>query len=144
LGLKASPANGWWFNLNAGYQIREDDLFWKLGDVGRSYVSFLQGKSNVFYGNAELKYDYKDLFDLALQATYYNWDSKSSDEYEQKWVLALKPELEINAEVGFKPMFLRILGNCTTARCNSLVNNQQVIACIGELECTCYLLRFRE
>ena len=104
LGLKASPANGWWFNLNAGYQIREDDLFWKLDYVGRSYVSFLQGKSNVFYGNVELKYDYKDLFDLALKATYYNWDSKSSDEYEQKWVLALKPELEINAEVGFKPM----------------------------------------
>lgn len=104
LGLKASPANGWWFNLSGGYQIREDDLFWILGNAGRSYVSFLQGKSNVFYGNAELKYDYKDLFDLALQATYYNWDSKSSDEYEQKWVLALKPELEINAEVGFKPM----------------------------------------
>ena len=104
LGLKASPANGWWFNVSGGYQIREDDLFWKLDDVGRSYVSFLQGKSNVFYGSAELKYDYKDLFDLALKATYYNWDSKSSDEYEQKWVLALKPELEINAEVGFKPM----------------------------------------
>ena len=104
LGLKASPANGWWFNLSGGYQIREDDLFWMLGNAGSSYVSFFQGKSNVFYGNAELKYDYKDLFDLTLKATYYNWDSKSSDEYEQKWVLALKPELEINAEVGFKPM----------------------------------------
>ena len=104
LGLKASPANGWWFNLSGGYQIREDDLFWKLDDVVRSYVSFLQGKSNVFYGSAELKYDYKDLFDLALKATYYNWDSESSDEYDSKWVLSLKPELEINAEVGFKPI----------------------------------------
>ena len=104
LGLKASPANGWWFNLSGGYLIREDDLFWKLGDGGSPYVSFLQRKSNVFYGTAELKYDYKDLFDLALKATYYNWDSKSSDEYEQKWMLALKPELEINAEVGFRPM----------------------------------------
>ena len=27
LGLKASPANGWWFLLSGGYQIRENDVF---------------------------------------------------------------------------------------------------------------------
>ena len=104
IGLKASPINGLWFNLTGGYQIREDDLFWKLVDGSGSYLGFEQGKSKVAYGSAELKYDYKDLFDLALKATYYNWDSESSDEYDSKWVLSLKPELEINAEVGFKPI----------------------------------------
>ena len=107
LGLKASPANGWWFNLMGGYQIREDDLAWGLVDGSGSYAGFLQGKANVAYGSAELKYDYKDLFDWVLKATYYHWDWKSAealDEYGQKSALALKPELELNIEAGYKVM----------------------------------------
>lgn len=107
LGLKASPSDGWWFNVNAGYQIREDDLFWGLVDGGASYAGFIQEQSKVTYGNAALKHDYKDLFDLDICATYYHWDwegNESLDEYGQKRVLALKPELELNAEIGYKPV----------------------------------------
>ena len=107
LGLKASPANGWWLNLTGGYQIRKDDLFWKLVDGSASYVGFEQGKSKVAYGSAELKYDYKDLFDLNLKATYYHWDwdgIEGLDKYGEERILALKPEMELNAEVGFKPI----------------------------------------
>jgi predicted porin len=107
LGLKASPANGWWLNLTGGYQIRKDDLFWKLVDGSASYVGFEQGKSKVAYGSAELKYDYKDLFDLNLKATYYHWDwdgIEALDKYGEERILALKPEMELNAEVGFKPI----------------------------------------
>ena len=107
IGLKASPMNGLWFNLTGGYQIREDDLFWKLVDASASYLGFEQGKSKVAYGSAELKYDYKDLFDLGLKATYYHWKGdkmEGLDQYAEERLLALKPEMELNAEVGFKPV----------------------------------------
>ena len=107
IGLKASPINGLWFNLTGGYQIRENDLFWKLVDGSASYLGFEQGKSKVAYGSAELKYDYKDLFDLGLKATYYHWKGdkmEGLDQYAEGRLLALKPEMELNAEVGFKPV----------------------------------------
>ena len=107
IGLKASPINGLWFNLTGGYQIREDDLFWKLVDGSGSYLGFEQGKSKVAYGSAELKYDYKDLFDLGLKATYYHWKGdkmEGLDQYAEERLLALKSEMELNAEVGFKPV----------------------------------------
>ena len=107
IGLKASPINGLWLNLTGGYQIREDDLFWKFVDGSGSYLGFEQGKSKVAYGSAELKYDYKDLFDLGLKATYYHWKGdkmEGLDQYAEERLLALKPEMELNAEVGFKPV----------------------------------------
>ena len=107
IGLKASPMNGLWFNLTGGYQIRENDLFCKLVDGSASYLGFEQGKSKVAYGSAELKYDYKDLFDLGLKATYYHWKGdkmEGLDQYAEERLLALKPEMELNAEVGFKPV----------------------------------------
>ena len=107
IGLKASPINGLWLNLTGGYQIRENDLFWKLVDGSASYLGFEQGKSKVAYGSAELKYDYKDLFDLGLKATYYHWKGdkmEGLDQYAEERLLALKPEMELNAEVGFKPV----------------------------------------
>lgn len=107
IGLKASPANGWWFNLTGGYRICEDDLNPYLDYDGRSaFTAFAQGKSNVFYGRAELEYTYKDLWNMYLKGTYYNWDW----EYEQESVAylyedcGLKPELEISAGVGAKVM----------------------------------------
>ena len=54
--------------------------------------------SKVAFGSAELKYDYKDLFDCALKATYYHWDlsqPKAQDEQTKQVSLALKPELEV-------------------------------------------------
>jgi len=122
LGLKASPANGWWFLLSGGYQIRENDICWSLGYPYWTARNFY-GKTNVFYGTAELKYDYKDLLDFSLKSTYYHWDWENTD-----WVggdltnsaLSLKPELEVNAEVGFKPMEgLRVnVGYEYVKRCN--------------------------
>lgn len=125
LGLKGSPANGWWFMVSGGYQVRNDDACWSLGE-GYPYLHSrnLYGDTNVFYGTAELKYDYKDLFDLSMKATYYSWDWKNTN-----WIgegnisdaaLALKPELEVNVEAGAKVMEgLRVhAGYEYTKRCN--------------------------
>ena len=107
LGLKASPANGWWFNLTGGYQMREDDLFFGVADEKDMTATFAQADSKVTFVAAELKYDYKDLFDCTLKATYYHWDlslPKEQDGQAKQITLALKPELEVNAEVGMGPM----------------------------------------
>jgi hypothetical protein len=125
LGLKASPANGWWFNLTGGYQMREDDLFFGVADEKGMTAAFAQADSKVAYGAAELKYDYKDLFDCTLKATYYHWDlskPKEQDDQVKQITLALKPELEVNAEVGMKPMSgLRVnVGYEYVKRCESL------------------------
>ena len=125
LGLKASPANGWWFNLAAGYQVRKDDLFFGMANEKGLMAAFAQADSKVAFGSAELKYDYKDLFDCALKATYYHWDlsqPKAQDEQTKQVSLALKPELEVNAEVGMKPMAgLRVnVGYEYVKRCEGL------------------------
>ena len=129
LGLKASPMNGWWFLLSGGYQIRENDVCLKLGE-GEPFwhARNIYGKTNVFYGTAELKYDYKDLFDFSLKGTYYNWKWENT-----AWdggdltdsALSLKPELEVNAEVGFKPMEgLRVNVGCEyVKRCNDVAGD---------------------
>ena len=125
LGLKASPANGWWFNLTGGYQMREDDLFFGVADEKGMTAAFAQADSKVAFGAAELKYDYKDLFDCTLKATYYHWDlskPKEQDGQVKQITLALKPELEVNAEVGMKPMSgLRVnVGYEYVKRCEGL------------------------
>ena len=125
LGLKASPANGWWFNLTGGYQMREDDLFFEVADEKGMTAAFAQADSKVAFGAAELKYDYKDLFDCRLKATYYHWDlskPKEQDDQVKQITLALKPELEVNAEVGMKPMSgLRVnVGYEYVKRCEGL------------------------
>jgi predicted porin len=126
LGLKASPANGWWFNLTGGYQIRTNDMAWMIREGYVGYCTgFVYGKAKVAYGSIELKYDYKDLFDCTLKATYYHWDlskPKEQDGLVKQITLALKPELEVNAEVGMKPMSgLRVnVGYEYVKRCEGL------------------------
>lgn len=133
LGLKASPANGWWFLLSGGYQIRENDVCLRMGQgYPFWYAANTYGKTNVFYGTAELKHNYKDLLDFSLKGTYYHWEYKNGvwngGDFSNS-ALSLKPELEINAEVGFKPIRdLRVnVGYEYVKRCNDLngdpVNN---------------------
>ena len=108
LGLKASPMNGWWFLLSGGYQIRENDVCLELGQgYPFWHARNTYGKTDVFYGTAELKYDYKDLLDFSLKGTYYHWNYKNTDWYggdPSEYALSLKPELELGAEVGAKVM----------------------------------------
>ena len=120
VGLKASPANGWWFHLAGGYQIRKNDVCLYLYSMKYSELYRVpqlmnyEGNTKVFYATAELKHNYKDLWDFSLKGTYYhwNWEENLSDNSfadlasssEAIDALVLKPELEIIGEVGFKPV----------------------------------------
>ena len=136
VGLKGSPVNGLWFNLTGGYRICEDDLNPYLRPDSRSTLTALaQGKSKVFYGRVEMEYDYKDLWNIHLNGTYYNWkweDLYNPNEPEGVSYLyedcGLKPELEINGGIGVKAMEgLNVnLGYEYVKRCNKVfepVNN---------------------
>lgn len=108
LGVKGSPVNGLWFNLSGGYKITEND-FIPLGLLmgnGPYFADVSDCKTKVFYGTGELKYDYKDSWNVYLKGTYYSWDGEGlyvsvTPGYE--WdVYGLLPEFEINAGVGVK------------------------------------------
>ena len=104
-GLMASPMNGFWFNLTGGYLVREDDLCFSLDPSSPiDYAKFRQGKTKAAYGSLELKYDYKDLFGFSLKGTYYKWEWENtrSLQIDETEALALKPEMELNANVDFK------------------------------------------
>ncbi len=100
IGLKASPADGVWFNLFGGYRICEEDLSAALSyRDGACYTSFAQGKTKTTYAGAELKYEYKDIFNISLNGTYYNWKT----DYQPEWAFLLsKPELELNFLAEYK------------------------------------------
>ena len=126
LGLKASPADGWWFNVSGGYQIRENDVCMCIIGPSVDDMQNTVGDTKVLYATAELKHDYKDLFDFSLKGTYYKWKwdgdipPGGSFSSQETHALSLKPELEVNAEVGFKPVQgLRVnVGYDYVKRCN--------------------------
>lgn len=101
LGFKASPVNGLWFNIFGGYQIREQELFCTLLPViVYAYTDFIQEKGKIGYGGAEVKYGYKDRFDVSLKGTYYSW---KVDDYAER-LLNMKPEMELNFKANAKVM----------------------------------------
>lgn len=124
VGLKGSPANGWWFNVTGGYRITENDLDPYLLPDGRSTLTaFAQGKSKVLYGSAELEYNYKDLWNLFLRGTYYHWKwDDLLDAIDSLHILGLKPEMEVNGGIGVKVMEgLNVsLGYEYVKRCNQV------------------------
>lgn len=94
LGLKASPTNGLWFTVFGGYRIGKEELFCRPAWVdGYYFTYFLQDKAKTAYGGAELKYGYKDRFDVSLKGTFYSW---KTDHEPEALYLATKPELELN------------------------------------------------
>ena len=106
LGLKASPAPGWWFHVTGGYQIRENDLNLAYTQSEcPTYILLVPGKNKVAYGSAELKYDVKN-FGFSLSGTYYNW-KYNGDEAEPvlaQQPLALRPELAVQADAWLELM----------------------------------------
>jgi outer membrane receptor protein involved in Fe transport len=109
LGIKGSPMNGLWFHLSGGYKITEND-FVPVGltaDYDAYFASVTDCKTKLFYGTGELKYDFKDVWNMYLKGTYYSWKSEgmmlsTTPDAADQDVLGLLPEFEINAGVGFK------------------------------------------
>lgn len=106
IGFKASPHAGIWFHLFGGYQNLKNDLMYSLqalvtsstGPIGSALIFEQQNTSNIYAGG-EFTYDYKDILSFTARYTYRNWDS-SRNEY----LLNIKPENEISASLGLRPI----------------------------------------
>lgn len=103
IGFKASPVNGFWFDLFGGYTIRNNDLCFTNGIVNLSQGSYSGGEAafefedtKVFYGGAHLQYAYKDLLSMSVKGVYSKWDA--NDDY----YLLMKPEFNLDASVDVK------------------------------------------
>ena len=110
LGFKGSPVDGLGFKAYLGYRVTKDDVFvypgslWQFTEGGQVIAStdyiysfLLQDKSKVGYGGVDIKYAYKDWFDLGAQTLFQDW--KVSDGNAP--LLVLKPTftLDLSARV---------------------------------------------
>ncbi len=89
IGIQGSPSGNFWFDVFAGYKITNDEHFFLTGFVPMvgQYTNetlLLGGMINPVYYDAKafllggnIKYNYQDIFEFGLKATYYNWDVSS-------------------------------------------------------------------
>lgn len=108
IGFKASPMTNLWFNIFGGYRMCQNDLSAVLTEGNLITTHFLQEKSKVAYGGAELKYSYKERVKMGVKGTFYSW---KVDGIDSDLFLASKPEMEVNAEVAvriLKPLELKV------------------------------------
>lgn len=114
LGLKASPMDGWWFQLNCGYQYLADDWYCDYPDVdivgkadaqsavipARDYGIGNWDASN-FYAQARLDYAFKEYVDFSAAFEYRNWDTKAT--WNKNVVLSQKPRYRADLQLGLRP-----------------------------------------
>ncbi|EJX04867.1 TonB-dependent receptor [gut metagenome] len=91
LGLKASPMDGLWFHLFGGYRDSQDECFSSLSSA---FTVFAVDDAQKTYTGAEVKYGYKDLFDLTVKGVYSKWEGENSG--NSGWLEALKPKFEFS------------------------------------------------
>lgn len=120
IGFRASPLNGLWFNVYGGYRIIKDESFGRLylnedeGLPTYASVIFLQDKAKIPYIGGEVKYGYKDLFEVNLSTSYFSWSINGIEGYEDQNVLLGKVKYQLDlgarakvfeglhADAGFK------------------------------------------
>lgn len=92
VGLKASPLNGFWFNVFGGYRFIDNDLClanpqgngWFSG-----FASYVPADTKVAYIGAELKYRYKECINFYVKGNYYHWQA------DEDYLLISKPEMSL-------------------------------------------------
>ena len=121
IGFKASPVNGLWFNLFAGYQNLKDDLYAREAEFGflasyadipasasRDNIVSSQTQTDNLYAGLQVSYQYKDILSLSAEGIYRHW--KADDAFESynpisyNPALLMKPETELNFQAEFHPI----------------------------------------
>ena len=117
-GLKSGVAPGFWFDVFAGYNKTDDDVFFTpiiaplFSNIGNSSLINTLNSSRVFAG-AELKYSYQNLFDFSVKGVFSSWNvtydgvyiSESSIEQPPiKFKPYGKPTMEITSTIDIRPI----------------------------------------
>jgi len=106
-GLKGNPIEGLWYNVFVGYQDLKRDLNpylmnYNLSSDATTYSSVLtQADTHNFYLGAEANYDYKNIFNILISATYRSWGI--SDE-AIKDLLTYKPAFTGEMNLNYRPI----------------------------------------
>ena len=102
-GLKSDLGENFWVNFFAGYELRKHEIgFYPTSidnDIESLPYSFTQGKGNNLKAGLASSYQYKDLIDVSLDATYRNWSTDDGMEV----LLCDKPELDVKFELRVHP-----------------------------------------
>lgn len=97
IGFRASPMNGLWFNIYGGYRIIKNESFGRLEPLYEMLVvTFLQDKAKVPYFGGDLKYGYKDLFEVSLSTAYFSWSINGIEGYDDQHVLLGKVKYQLD------------------------------------------------
>lgn len=100
-GLKATLTDNLWVDVFGGLELRKNELgFMPDVSVGGEpvYSSFMQDKARNMKFGAALTYKYKDILDVAANATYRSWSS------DKDYVLYDKPALDLKFDLGIHPI----------------------------------------
>lgn len=98
LGFKASPTLGLWFNIHAGYQNLQDDLYQSMDLIPVPYLTFGQTHTSNVYVGAQLSYDYKEFLSISTMGTYRSWSADMNP------ALLFKPAFEFTLNADIRPM----------------------------------------
>ncbi|MDR1370722.1 MAG: TonB-dependent receptor [Dysgonamonadaceae bacterium] len=123
IGVRGSSSGNFRFDVFAGYKVIKDEHFFNTAlSLVSAYLdpgAFLAGgmiyplyaDAEVFSLGGELKYNYQDVFELGLKATYYSWDISSDmlsidpvllqkiQDKKEPWG---KPDFEAELTAGYK------------------------------------------
>lgn len=115
IGIKSGAASGFWFDVFAGYKITSDDVFllpgtsYYDGHFANLVMAGQDINSKVLYAGANLKYNYREWFEIAVKGVYNNWDVKYQEgailgggslDIENAWG---KPDFVLSADLTVRP-----------------------------------------
>ncbi len=112
IGLQSGVAPGFWFDVFGGYSITNNDCYFMVYKPLRYDVfNYLKMRDDIdsrqLFVGADLKYSYRQLFDIRLKGVYNNWTMELGEDYTPGGKLDNpigKPVMEITAGVAVHPL----------------------------------------
>lgn len=105
VGFKLSPVPGLMFDLFGGYKVLKDEHFYvpyyyqSTNTKQNSTFTPMHYDADIFKLGAHIQYKYKDVFNLGLRGTYYNW---SMDDDNNDGLAAWgKPSFVLEGNAGY-------------------------------------------
>ena len=117
-GLKSGVAPGFWFDIFAGYNKTDDDVFftpamaYRFSNIG-NFSSISTLNSSRLLAGAELKYSYQNLFDFSIKGVFSSWDVTYNGVYISESSIEQppinfkpygKPTMEITSTIDIRPI----------------------------------------
>lgn len=105
IGIRTHPVAPFWFDINFGYNITEDDVFFIPGQVGAwaNVATPYYMKSRKFHLSAALNYQILNNFSLSAKGTWNAWDLPD-DNSGQELKAYGKPSFEVEAGLQYRPI----------------------------------------